>query len=407
MSDQPKIHIPKELTEEGLLTQTEMLPLHRRQNSMLIGIPRETTLEENRVALVPSAVASLIRHGHRVIVETGAGLGAHYTDHRFSEAGADIAYSPEQVYKSDILVKIAPPTLAEVELMRPNQIIFSPLQLPIITGEFIERLQFKRVIGLAMEYLRDHNGTFPVVRTMSEIAGMSVMLTAAELMTSASGGKGVLLGGIAGVPPAKVVILGAGGVAESATRVALGLGAEVRVFDNNVGKLMRLQNLVGRRLNTSTMNPQQLEKELLIADVAIGAIHSPTGRTPMIINEDIVSQMKPGAVIMDVSIDQGGVFATSEVTTHSKPTFVKHGVIHYCVPNIASKIARTASIAMSNIITPILLNAGQNGFDRLLHEESGIRNGVYVFKGVLTNEYLGRRFNLKATNLDLLITSGF
>ncbi|MEM9824032.1 MAG: alanine dehydrogenase [Bacteroidota bacterium] len=402
----PRIPIPKIFTEGGYETQTEMLQLQRKPNTLFIGIPRESTLQENRVALVPSAVATLINHGHRVVIETNAGAQANYSDHDYSEVGADIAFSREQVFKSDILIKVAPPTLKEIELLKPNQILFSPLHLPIITAEFINKLRMKRVISLAMEYIKDENNSFPVVRIMSELAGLSAMLTAAELLTNSAGGKGVLLGGISGVPSAKVVILGAGVVAEFATRVALGLGAEVRIFDNNIYKLMRLQNQVGRQLNTSSLNPQQLKKELLTADVAIGAIHSPSGRSPIIVSEDIVAKMKSGSVIVDVSIDQGGCFATSEVTSHDRPTFVKHEVIHYCVPNIASRVARTASIAVSNILTPILLRAGEAGsIERLIHNDLGLRHGVYLYKGCLTNEYLGERFQIKFTDLDLLITS--
>lgn len=292
--------------------------------------------------------------------------------------------------------------------MRPNQILISPLQIPIITSEFVTRLKQKRVIALAMEYIRDDIGSFPLVRIMSEMAGLSAMLTAAELLTNISGGKGVLLGGISGVPPAKVVILGAGVVAEFATRTAIGLGAEVRIFDNDIYKLMRLQHLVGRPLNTSSLNPMQLEKELTSTDIAIGAIHSQTGRAPILVSEDIVMKMKPGSVIIDVSIDQGGCFATSEVTSHNRPTFIKHDVIHYCVPNIASRVARTASIAVSNILTPILLKAGSTGsIERLISVNPGLRHGVYTYKGCLTNEYLSQRFKIKYTDLELLITTNF
>ena len=407
MSEKKKrIPIPKVFTEGSFQTQTEMLQLQRKPNKLFIGIPKETTLQENRVALVPASVATLIAHGHRVVVETGAGEKANYSDHVYSEVGADIAYSPEQVYKADVIMKVAPPTLDETELLRPNQILFSPLHLPIITAEYLTRLKQKRVIALALEYIMDENGSFPVVRIMSEMAGLGAILTAAELLTNSSGGKGVLLGGISGVPSAKVVILGAGVVAEFATRTALGLGADIRIFDNDIYKLMRLQKDVGRPLNTSSLNPFQLEKELLTADVAIGAMHSSSGRTPIIVSEDIVSQMKPGSVIVDVSIDQGGCFATSEVTSHSKPTFVKHGVIHYCVPNIASRVARTASIATSNILTPLLLEAANTGsIERLIYSHMGLRNGVYTYKGCLTNEYLGERFKIKSTDLDLLMTS--
>jgi alanine dehydrogenase len=407
VSDKKKsIPIPKIFTEGQFETQTEILQLQRKPNKLFIGIPKETTLQESRVALTPAAVASLIAYGHRVIVETNAGEKANYTDHDFSEAGADIGFSQEQVYKANILIKVAPPTLREMDFLRPGQILFSPLQLPIISPEFILKLKAKRVTALAMEYIKDENGTFPVVRIMSEMAGMSSILTAAELLTNSQGGKGVLLGGISGVPSAKVVILGSGVVAEFATRAAMGLGADIRILDNNIYKLMQLKNRVGRQLHTSSLSPHQLEKELLTADVTIGAIHSNHGRTPIVVSEEIVSKMKPGSVIIDVSIDQGGCFATSEVTTHEKPTFTKYGVIHYCVPNIASRVARTASIAVSNILTPILLKAGQSGsIENLIHNDHGIRHGVYTYKGCLTNEYLGERFKIKSTDLNLLITS--
>ena len=290
--------------------------------------------------------------------------------------------------------------------MHPGQVLISPLQIPILQSQYIDKLMHKRVVALAMEYIKDEYGIFPVVRTMSEIAGLTAVMTAAELMANPQSGKGVLLGSVSGVPSAKVVIIGAGVVAEYATRAALGLGAEVRIFDNNISKLMRIQSQVGRPLNTSSLNHFQLTKELLAADVVIGAIHSTSGRAPVIVSEELVAEMKPGAVIIDISIDQGGCFATSRVTTHDKPTFIKHDVIHYCVPNIASKVSRTASIAISNILTPLLQKAGDTGsIERLLFDNPGLRNGVYTYKGCLTNEYLGKRFGVKYTDLDLLLTS--
>lgn len=407
MSDKKKkIPIPESLIKQQYQTQTEMLEVVKKRNKLTIGIPAETRLQENRVALVPASIAGLVAAGHHVLVEAGAGLKTNYIDHRFSEAGAEIAYSKERVFKCDILIKVAPPTLEEIDLMHPGQVLISPLQIPILNSEYIEKLLKKRVIALAMEYIKDEFGIFPIVRTMSEIAGINAMTTAAELMATTSGGKGALLGSVSGVPPAKVVILGAGVVAEVATRVALGLGAEVRIFDNNISKLMRIQGVIGRPLNTSSLNHYQLTKELLTADVAIGAVHSTAGRSPVIVSEDIVAEMKQGSVIVDISIDQGGCFATSRVTNHDKPTFVKHGVIHYCVPNIASKVARTASIAVSNIMTPLLLKAGDTGsIEDLLFNNHGLRHGVYTFKGSLTNEYLSKRFGLKFTDLDLLMTS--
>lgn len=404
MSDQKKV-----LITEGRYQPAEaMLQVHRKSSELCIGIPKETTLQENRVALVPASVATLVAHGHRVVMEAGAGENTSYSDHTYSEAGAEIAYDPRKVYQSDIVLKIAPPTLDEIDLLTHNQVLISPIHLPLVSETYLRRLMAKKCIALAMEYIKDEHGSFPVVRIMSEMAGRSAMLIAGELLSRSYHGKGILLGGVSGVPPAKVVIIGAGVVAEFAVRVAIGLGAEVRVFDNNVYKLMRLQNRVGVRLNTSTLNPFQLEKELLNAEVVIGAIHSKTGRSPMLVTEEVVSRMKEGAVIIDVSIDQGGCFATSEVTTHDNPTFQRHGVTHYCVPNIASRIPRTASIAISNILTPILTHAGTVGsLENLIRNEAGIRNGVYVYKGKLTNEYLGDRFQMNATNLDLLMSSSY
>lgn len=389
-------------------TQTEMLEVVPRHQRLFIGIPKETTLQENRVALVPHSVVTLVAHGHRVVVESGAGLKANFSDNDFSEAGAEITVNRDEVFQADLLLKVAPPTLEEIDLMRPNQVVVSPIHLPLLNAEYITRLQKRRVIALAMEYIRDdETGVFPVVRVMSEIAGTSAILIAADLLSTARGGKGVLLGGIAGVPPAKVIILGAGVVAEYASRTAIALGAEVRIFDNNVYKLMRLQKYVGRQLHTSIINPIHLTEQLITADVAIGAMHSGHGRTPMVVPEEIVQHMKPGSVIVDVSIDQGGVFETSKTTSLDKPTFVKHGVIHYCVPNIPSRIARTASSAISNIITSLLLKAEAGGIIPLITSHEGLRNGVYTYKGSLTNAYLGERFNLKSTDIDLLITSSY
>ncbi len=391
-----------------LTTQTETLEVGRRHQQLFIGIPRETTLQENRVALIPQSVATLVAHGHRILVETGAGEKARFSDLDYTEAGAEITHSREAVFQADVILKVAPPTIEEIDLMRPNQVIISPIHLPLMTAEYIQHLQRRRVIALAMEYIRDTEmGVFPIVRAMSEIAGTSAILIGADLLSTARGGLGVLLGGIAGVPPAKVIILGAGVVAEFATRTAIGLGAEVRVFDNNVYKLMRLQRHIGRQLHTSVVNPIHLTEQLLTADVAIGAMHSSHGRSPLIVPESIVERMKTGSVIVDVSIDQGGVFETSQATTHDKPTFVKHGVIHYCVPNIPSRVARTASEAVSNILTSLLLKAEAGGIHALITSDEGLRNGVYTYKGCLTNQYLGERFQIKSTDMDLLISSEY
>ncbi len=394
-------------TEGQYETEVETLAISEKKQSLTIGIPKETILHEHRVALVPASIRSLTGYGHKVVVESGAGKKSFFSDHHFSEAGATIVHSREEVFKSQVLIKIAPPTSEEIDLMQTEQVLISPLQLPVLKDDYLIKLQKKRITALAMEYLRSDDGTYPIVRIMSEIAGTSAILTAAEYLTNTrEGGRGVLLGGISGVPPAKIVILGAGVVAESAIKVAIGLGASIRVFDNNIIKLMRLQNAVGRHLHTSSLNPVYLAYQLTSADVVIGAIHSKSGRTPVIVTEEMVSKMKDGAVIIDISIDQGGCFETSQMTTLDNPSFIKHGVIHYCVPNIASKVSRTSSSAISNIITPLLLKMGTTShFDNLLYDHQGIRHGCYTYKGCITNEYLSNRFGLKYTSLDLLMTS--
>ncbi len=390
-------------------TQTEVLEVPLKRRSLFIGIPKETTLQERRIALAPTSVAVLAARGFRIVVETGAGDKSNFSDNDYSEAGALIALKAEEVYSlAEVILKTAPPTVEELDLFRPDQLLISPLQMPVLTEEFVFKLKSKRVVAMAMEYLQDDDGSYPVVRMMSEMAGISAMLTAAELLSNPQGGKGVLLGGISGVPPARVVILGAGVVAEFAARTALGLGVQVSVFDNNISKLMRLQSLLGRNLYTSSLNPAYLQEELLKADVAIGAMHSKTGRTPVVVTEDMVRNMKPGSVIVDVSIDQGGCFETSEVTTHDRPVFVKHEVIHHCIPNIASRTSRTASMAISNIMTPILLKAGaSSNWESLLFAHPGLRNGIYCYRGAITNEYLAQKFGVKYANLDLLIMSNF
>ncbi|MBN8678727.1 MAG: alanine dehydrogenase [Chitinophagales bacterium] len=389
-------------------TQPEMLAVGQRHQQLSIGIPKETTLQENRVALVPNSVATLTAHGHEVLVESGAGEKSRFTDLDYSEAGAQVVHSAEEVYKAEVILKSAPPTLTEIDLMRPGQVIVSPIHLPLLNAEYIHKLLQKRVVALAMEYIRDDmSGAFPVVHAMSEISGNSAILIAADLLATTRGGKGVLLGGVAGVPPAKVIILGAGVIAEFATRTALGLGAEVRIFDNNIQQIIHLQNQVGRPLHTSVINPKHLQEQLLTADVAIGAVHSAHANAPMLVSEDIVRRMKPGSVIVDVSIDQGGCFETSEATTHDKPTYERHGVIHYCVPNIPSRVARTASEAISNILTSLLLTSEAGGIHALITAHPGLRNGVYAYRGTLTNTHLGERFQMRSTDLDLLIMSDF
>lgn len=376
------------------------------QRSFLIGLPREISLQENRICLTPDAIALLVNHGHEVWVETKAGLGSKFTDKQYSEAGAKIVYSPQEVYKADIILKIEPPTLAEMEYFKPGQILISALQLGHLQKQFIDALLQKRVTSLAWEFIEDKVGGMPIIRTISEIAGSTVMLIAAEYLSSIHDGKGIILGGITGVPPTKVVIIGAGTVAEYAARAALSLGAEIQVFDNHLYKLRRIKHTLGHQFYTSTIDTVTLGDSLTSADVVIGALRAEKGKARHVVSEEMVSRMKPNSLIIDLSIDQGGCIATSEITTHAKPIFRKYEVIHYCVPNVASRVAHTATTALSNIFTPTILRAAEEGgVEQMIFTHKWFMKGVYTYKGGLTNESVARKFGLKFKNIELLMAA--
>jgi alanine dehydrogenase len=399
-------HKPFVSTSFSYETLEETLDIKPKGAQLHIGIPKETAFQENRVALTPDAVSVLVSNGHEVIIEHNAGAAAHFADKDYSEAGARIAYSREDVFKAPILVKSAPVIEDDLPLLQFNQTIISPIHLSVLKAELLQKMMEKRITGISFENLKDDSGTYPIVRSMSEIAGSAVMLIAAQYLSSANRGKGVLLGGISGIAPTKVIILGAGIVGEYAARAALALGASVKVFDNSVYRLKRLQNNIGHRLWTSVIEPRMLAKQLKTCEVAVGALGSETGRTPVVVTEEMVSSMRPGSVIIDVSIDRGGCFETAEITTHESPVYLRYGVIHYCVPNIPSGFARTASQAISNVLMPLLLEAGEDGgFEQMVWHQVHLRSGIYMFKGALTNFYLSERFNLKYTDLNLLIAS--
>jgi len=387
-------------------TLEETLDVKPRGAELFIGIPRETSFQENRIALSPDAVGVLVNNGHRVIMEASAGIGASYSDHDYSEAGAKIVHNKKEVFDCDILVKSAPVSEEEVPLLKLNQFIISPIHLAVMKQEILEKMMEKRITALSFENLKDDSGHNPIVRSMSEIAGSAVMLIAGQYLSNANNGKGVLVGGISGIPPTKVIIIGAGIVGEYAARTALAMGASVKVFDNSIYRLKRLQNNIGVRLYTSVIEPTILSKQLKTCDVAVGALSSSGGRTPVVVSEQMVSRMRPGTVIVDVSIDHGGCFETSEITTHEKPVFRKYDVIHYCVPNIPSGFARTASQSISNVLMPLMLEmADDGGFENMVWHKINIRSGIYLFKGALTNFHLSQRFDLKYTDLNLLIAS--
>jgi alanine dehydrogenase len=389
-----------------MMPQEEMLEVARKASQLHIGIPKETSFQEKRVSLVPAAVAVLVNNGHNILVESGAGLNSNFQDKDYSDAGAQIAYGPEPVYTSNIVLKVAPPTFDEIEMMKQKQALISALQLTVQQKNFFNHLISKKITGLAFDYIKDRSGIYPVVRSMSEIAGNTSILIAAEYLSTINNGKGMMLGGISGVPPTEVVIIGAGTVGEFAARAAKGLGAMVKIYDNSLYRLRRLQNDLGMRLYTSIIEPKELENALRSADVVIGALRAKEGRTPIVVSEEMVSNMKIGSVIVDISIDQGGCIETSEVTNHANPVFKKYGVTHYCVPNIASRVAQTASYALSNIFTPILLDMGEKGgFDNYLRTNPGVRNGVYMYNGILTHKYIGETYNIPYKDLDLLIAA--
>ena len=395
----------KSLMQQGsLMPKEEMLEVAQKKGALFIGIPRETSFQEKRVALVPEAVGLLVANGHRVRIETKAGEGANFTDNEYSEAGAEICLDKQEIYKCDIICKVAPPSENEVDMMSGNQTFISALQISTQPKEILQKLIEKKITAIAWDYIRDEEGVFSIVRTMGEIAGTTSILIAGELLSSFSTGKGIMLGGIAGVQPAEVVVIGAGTVGEFATRAASGLGASVKVFDSSLSRLRRLQNDIGTRVFTSIIQPKVLAKAIRRADIVIGALRSNVGKTPCVVSEEMIQSMKAGSVVIDLSIDQGGCFETSRVTNHIDPVFTKHGVIHYCVPNIASRVSRTASFALSNIFSPLILEMGERGgVVDLVRMHSGFRNGVYIYKGILTNEILGKVFDLNYKDINLLL----
>lgn len=390
-------------TRAQLLPQEETLEIAKKKGNLFIGIPREAHFQERRVCLTPDAVAALTANGHRVLIESKAGEGAHYSDTDYSEAGAEVTNDTAKVFSCPMILKVEPPSIEELDMINPQTVLISALQLKTQSKSYFEKLASKRATAIAFEFIKDDDGTYPAVRTLSEIAGTAAVQVAAELMSNTELGTGMLLGNISGVPPAEVVIIGAGTVGEFAARSAIGLGANVKIFDNSITKLRCIQSNIGRPMYTSTLQPKNLVKALKRCDVAIGAVRG-ANRSPVIVTETMVEGMKPGAVIIDVSIDMGGCFETSDVTSHDKPTFEKHGVTHYCVPNIPARFARTASISLSNIFTPYLLDIGEEGgIENKLRFDRGLKNGLYFYHGVLTNKSVADWFDLYYQDINLLI----
>lgn len=390
----------------GLLPQEEMLEIGKRQKKLIIGMLREKQHLEKRISLTPEAVEVLVDNGHEVLIESKSGEGAHYLDKNYSECGGFIVENKNQVLSADIVLKVDPLDLEEIDLLKGNQVVFSGLLIHSQKEDYIRKLMDKKVTAIAYEYIKDEYHYFPVLQSMNAIAGNTAIIIAGEYLSNNNDGKGVMLGGISGITPTEVVILGAGTAAEFAARAALGLGAFVKVFDPSPQKLEQLQKNLGTRLHTSIFHPQVLRRTLKSADVLIGAFNLYDKGPRYFVTEEMVKEMKKGSVIIDLSIDQGGCIETSEGRTHLDPVYTKHNVIHYSVINLPSRVARTASIALSNIISPIMINIGNSGgIKPFLKSNLGVRHGVYLYNGILTNEMLGNNFNIPSKDIDLLMAA--
>jgi len=394
--------------ERSLYPQESLLKTKEGGKSLIIGVPKEISRQENRVGLTPSAVAVLVNNGHEVWVESDAGIKSKFPDNEYSDCGAQIVQSHPEAFKPEIILKVEPPTKEELQYLKPGKTLISAMQLGDQSAEFIAEINSKKITAVGYELIEDKVGSLTVVRAMSEIAGSTVMLIAAEYLNSVSNGKGVILGGLTGVPPTKVVILGAGTVGEYAARAALGLGVEIEIYDTHIYRLRRIRQMLGQQLFTSLIDPATLADTLVDTDVVIGALRTEKGRNLYAVTEEMVANMKSESVIIDVSIDQGGCIETSRLTSHKKPVFRKYDVIHYCVPNIASRVARTATMGFSNIFTPMLLRMGDaGGVEDFIFSNKGFMKGVYSYNGSLTNADIGRKFGMKSKDLNLLMAARF
>lgn len=390
-------------TKAQLIPQEETLEIVRRKSELSIGIPKETHFQERRICLTPDAVAAIVAQGHSVLIEKGAGEEAGFRDEDYNEAGAQLTHDTKKVFGCPVVLKVEPPTLEEIEWIQPKALIISALQLKTQKKEYFEKIAKKKVTALAFEFIKDEDGSYPAVKALSEIAGTASVLIASELMATGKNSNGLLFGNISGVPPLEVVVIGAGTVGQFAVRSALGLGASVKVFDTSITRLRNLQLMAGQSIFTCTLQPKYLLKALRRCDVAIGALRG-SNRSPIVVSETMVENMKPGAVIIDVSIDMGGCFETTEMTSHDNPTYIKHGVIHYGVPNIPARYPKTASISISNIFTPYLFDIAESGgIENAVRFDAGLKNGLYFYRGILTNQAVGNWFDMPHSDINLLI----
>ncbi len=383
-----------------------LLKVNKTHSSITIGIPKENTRFEKRLALTPEAVALLVEEGHKVILESGAGLSINYSDTYYAESGASIVDSKAEVFEASLILKMSPPTLQEVRLMRPRSTVFSFLQQPMLSSTILEAMSAKRINALAYDLIYDDTETSPFATAISEIEGASAVTLAAELMSNANGGKGILMGGVPGVSPTEVVIIGADIAATIAARAALGLGAMVKMFDNDVNKLRLMEHNLGRSLFTSTLQPNVMRNTFRSADVLIGAMEYINKPHRDRISEDLIRELKQGAIVIDLRLSQGGCFETTmEACLPGAPTlYQKHGVLHFCEMSISSRVARTSSIALSNIFSSLFMKmANSGGIIGLAQSDRGYSSGFYMFSGKMVNAYVANLFNLPVNDIGLFL----
>jgi alanine dehydrogenase len=404
MEQNKSVDIPS--GKECMIPQEEMLMIGRKKKKLVIGLPNEIERFENRLCLSPQAVEYAVENGHVVYVEKGAGVAANYSDEQYSARGAIIVDTKEEIYKCDIILKVAPFTKKDIEKLKGNQVVISSFHIYDQSADSIREMIKKKITAVAFDYYKDCDGCYAFIRSMGEIAGYSSIMIASEYLSNSRGGKGIMLGGITGVAPSEVVVLGAGTAGENAARTALGLGAVVKIFDYSIKRLRRIEDNLGQRVFTSIMHPPVLEKALMSADVVLGAVRCDDGQICTLVTEDMVKKMKPGSIIIDLSIDRGGCVETSQVTSLRNPVFTKHKVIHYCVPNIASRVSRTSTIALSNIFMPLLKEIGEaGGITQAIKADYGLRHGVYMYNGILTNSAIGDKFGILSRDIDLLMAA--
>jgi len=406
MNEHLKSSLSALVEESKLYPQEKLAPLKRDRKILQIGIPKEISTYENRAPLTPKAVGALTDQGHRILVQTGLGQTANFLDKDYAEAGADIVSDPKEVFKSELILKVEFPGRDEINLMNSGKTVISTVHVGKDIKSRLVLINQKKITAIGYEFIEDKAGGLPIVRAMSEIAGLVVIPIAAEYLSAEQGGVGMILGGITGVPPTNVIIIGAGTVAEYAARTALGLGATVKIFDQHLYKLHRMKHILSTSVFTSTFDQVAFKKAIKEADVVIGALRAEKGTVKKIVSEEMVQSMKTGAVIIDVSIDEGGCIATSKETNLKKPIFEKYGVKHYGVPNIASKVPRTSTKVLSNIFTPIINNIAQSGgVEEMIFENMWFMKGVYAYKGFSTNIHLAQKFKLKYIDLNLLLAA--